>query len=320
MPTKSKKDYYAVLGVARGANDKEIKSAYRKLARKFHPDANAGDPAAEERFKEISEAFAVLSDQEKRQQYDQGGHDAFGAGFDPFAGFDVRTSGMGDLSDLFEMFMGGGAGRRGRRGAVGRRGRDLTHAIRLPFKEAIQGSTVDIQVPRVGVCGTCGGRGSQGASGCASCHGSGTRRESQRVKIRIPAGIEDGGKLRLRGKGDAGSGGAPSGDLFLEVRIDPHPSLNRDGRNLQTDVTIGIGTATLGGRVRVPTLSGSTEIQVPAGVRSGQKLRIRGEGVPAGDDRVAGDLLARIVIQAPTDLDEESRKLIEEFRQRNPDS
>ena len=318
MATQGKNDYYGLLGVQRGASDKEIKSAYRKLARQYHPDANAGDPAAEERFKEISEAFAVLSDKEKRGRYDQGGHDAFGAGFDPFAGFDVRNSGMGDLSDIFEMFTAGRAGRsRGR--SMPRRGQDLTHSIHLPFRQAILGATREIEIPRVGRCSACGGRGESAGSRCSGCRGTGTLRESRRVKVRIPAGIADGGTLRLRGKGDAGSAGAPSGDLFLEVRVDPHPELRREGRSIVADVIIGIGVASLGGTVVVPTLDGPTEVQVPAGCRSGQKLRLRGLGVTADEGQPAGDLLARIVIQAPASLDEESRQLLERFRELNPD-
>lgn len=318
MATQGKNDYYGLLGVQRDASDKELKSAYRKLARKYHPDANAGDPAAEDRFKEISEAFAVLSDKEKRARYDQGGHDAFGAGFDPFAGFDVRTSGMGDLSDIFEMFMGGASGRsRGR--SMPRRGQDLNHRMRLPFRQAILGATREIEIPRVRGCSQCGGRGESAGKRCGGCRGTGTQRESRRVKVRIPAGIADGGTLRIRGKGDTGSAGAPAGDLFLEIQVDPHPDLRREGRSILTDVTIGIGVATLGGTVTVPTLDGPTEVQVPAGFRSGQKLRLRGLGVAAGNGRPAGDLLARIEIQAPTSLDEESRKLLERFRELNPE-
>ena len=290
MPAK--KDYYEILGVGRTATDKEIKAAYRKLARKYHPDVNAGDKRAEERFKELSEAFAVLSDPDKRARYDRGGHEAFGPGFDPFqgtpfqgGGFDFRHFDLGDLTDLFDLFGAGGPGRgRGRRQ---RRGQDLQSEIRIGFREAVRGDTVDLSLP-------------------------------DRVKVRIPAGIEDGGRIRVPGKGTPGAGGAPPGDLFLVVRVEPDPVFRREGRDLVADVPVGLARAALGGTVEIPTLDGPATVTLPAGTRSGQKLRLKGRGVPASGGAPAGDLYGVVQIVPPRSLDDRSRRLLEEFERLNP--
>jgi DnaJ-class molecular chaperone len=284
-----KKDYYETLGVPRTADDKRIKAAYRRLARKYHPDVNKGDKQAEERFKEVAEAFAVLSDKDKRARYDRGGHDAFGPGFDPFAGFDFGQfdAGFGDLSSLFEVF---GFGSRGRRGARtrARHGADVRLELRVPFVTAVRGDTVELGLP-----------------------GSG-----KQLKVRIPAGIEDGGTLRLAGQG---SPGAPPGDAYLTVRVEPHPVFRRDGRDLSCDVSIGIARAALGGKVDVETLDGKATITIPPGTRSGQRLRLRGRGVPSSSGRSAGDLYAVVQIRPPKALDARSRELMEEFARLNPD-
>jgi curved DNA-binding protein len=295
MPTK--KDYYEILGLPRSATDKQIKAAYRKLARKYHPDHNPGDKSAEEKFKEVAEAFAILSDAEKRAKYDQRGHEAFGPGFDPFAGrgFDVRDLGGLDLSDLFEMFGAGtGGSRRGRRAS---RGQDLETEIRLPFLDAVRGATFEMNLPR---------------------RGPGSTLTEEKVKVRIPPGIEDGGRVRLAGKGDAGANGGPAGDMYLLVRVDPHPVFRREGRDLYADVPVSIARAALGGNVDVPTLDGSATITVPQGTRSGQKLRLRGKGVPAAGSAPAGDLFAVIQIVPPRTLDARSRQLLEELDRLNP--
>jgi curved DNA-binding protein len=286
-----KQDYYEILGVPRTAEAPQIKAAYRRLARKFHPDVNRDDKQAEERFKEVAEAFAVLSDKEKRARYDQGGHAAFGPGFDPFAGFDIGQFdvGFGDLSSLFEMFGLGPAGRRGGR-PRSRRGPDIRLEVRVPFLTAVRGDTVDLAIPRQG--------------------------PQQRLKVRIPAGIDDGDTMRLAGKGEMGS---PPGDAYLTVRIDPHPVFRREGRNLVCDVSIGVARAALGGAVEVDTLDGKTTINVPAGTRSGQKLRLRGRGVPGSSGRPRGDLYVVVQILPPKKLDARSRELMEEFARLNPD-
>ena len=282
-----KKDYYEILGVPRGADEKTIKSAYRRLARQHHPDMNKGDKQAEERFKEVAEAFAVLSDPEKRARYDRGGHEAFEPGFNPFQGFDPNQVDLGfDLSSLFEMFgaaaPGGARGRRRPRP----RGMDLRLEMSVPFLTAVRGAEVEMGIPR----------------------GGGT----ERVKVRIPPGLSDGDTLRLAGKGEGG------GDAYLTVRVEPHPSFRREGRDLVRDVTIGVSTATLGGRAEVETLDGKETITIPPGTRSGQKLRLRGRGVPASPRNPVGDLYVIVQIEPPKSLDARSRALMEEFARLNP--
>ncbi len=284
-----KKDYYSVLGVDRAATEKEIKAAYRKLARKYHPDVNAGDKRAEEKFKEVAEAFAVLSDKSKRAQYDRGGHKAFGPGFDPFAGFDAGSFdfGSGDISSILEMFgMGGrrpGARRRAARGA------DLRLELSVSFETAVLGGEIGIVVPHTG----------------------------ERVKVRLPAGIDDGSMVRLPGKGEGGPGIA-AGDAYVTVHVTPHPAFRRDGLDLHCDVSIGLARAALGGRVVVQTLDGPATIEIPAGSRSGQKFRLKGRGVPGSAGRPGGDLYAVVQIEPPKRLDARSRELLEEFERLNP--
>jgi len=290
----SKRDYYEILGVPRTANEKELKAAYRKLARKYHPDVNPGDKTAEANFKEVSEAFGVLSDPEKRAKYDQVGHEAFGAGFDPQQGvkIDFEDLGLGDLSDLFDLFgWGGGArggGGRGRRRAG--RGADVQLEMSLSFADAIHGTTMDLRLPHL--------------------------RESTRV--RIPPGIEDGGRIRIPGKGEPSHGGGSAGDAYVNVRVEAHPLFTRQGADLVVDVPVGIATATLGGEVEVPTLDGRATIRIPAGTRSGQKFRLKGRGVPARGGHPAGNLNAVVQIVTPKSIDERSRELLEEFAKRNP--
>ncbi len=297
----TKKDYYDILGVSRDADEKAIKAAYRRLARKYHPDVNK-EAGSEDRFKEVSEAFAVLSDPQKRAQYDRGGHAAFGPDFDPFAGFgfDFRGGGRGGdfgfphLSEIFEMFGMGGAGMGRGRSRV-RRGSDLQLEVRIPFREAVLGTTLSLVIPRQ----------------------AGSERIEDRVKVRIPAGIQDRGRVRLAGRGDAPPGGAP-GDAFLIVRVEPDSRFRREGRDLLTDVPVSLARAALGGTVTVPTLDGSTTINLPAGTRSGQKLRLRGKGVPQPNSSPAGDLFAVVQIHPPKKLDKRSRELLEEFERLNP--
>jgi len=300
---RRKKDYYETLGVPRNADEKAIKAAYRRLARQYHPDVNK-EPGAEDRFKEISEAFAVLSDSQKRARYDRGGHEAFGPDFDPFAGFgfDFRRQrgaggggfGFPDLAEIFEMFGIGAAG--GGRPARARRGNDLQLEVRVPFGDAIKGATLDLVIPRQ----------------------AGPSRIEDRVKVRIPAGIADGERVRLAGRGDSPPDGGRPGDAYLVVRVEPDPRFRREGNDLLTDVAVGLARAALGGEVSVPTLDGSATINLPPGTRSGQKLRLRGKGVPAGKSRPAGDLLAVVQIHPPRKLDARSRELLEEFERLNP--
>jgi len=355
MSSKSKRDYYETLGLPRTASEKEIKAAYRKLARKYHPDVNPKNTAAEEKFKEVAEAFAVLSDPEKRAKYDRGGHEAFGPGFDPFSdmGFDFRTFGMQDLSDLFELF---GAGtRRGR--SRPRRGGDLRMEVRIPFLDAVRGATIEVALPGQQPCPSCGGTGSTGirqdlecpdcrgtgqrtqqrlgvqvsltcgrcqgvgrlrGSPCRKCDGSGSTVAQERVKVRVPEGVQDGDTVRIAGKGEPGRSGGRSGDAYLIVRVEPHPQFRRDGSDLVCDVPVGIARAALGGAIEVPTLEGRTTIHLPPGTRSGQKLRLKGRGVPSSGGRSAGDLYAIVQIAPPKTLDPRSRELLEEFARLNP--
>jgi molecular chaperone DnaJ len=313
--TVGKKDYYEILGVSRTASDKEIKAAYRKLARRYHPDVNPGDKTAENRFKEVAEAFAVLSDTDKRTRYDRGGHGAFGAEFDPFSGFDFRTAGfgLGDLSDILGMF-GAGVGR-GR--SAPRRGDDLQVEIRVPFRDAVAGTTLDLILPRRGACSACGGggvRSGAGTSVCPDCGGAGRMPTQDKVKVRIPPGIVDGDKVRVAGKGDGGHSGGPAGDAYLVMRVDEHPLFRREGRNVVCEVPVGVTKAVLGGTVDVPTLDGRATINVPAGTRSGQRFRLKGKGVPASGGTPAGDLYASIQIQPRKKLDARARELFEELR------
>ena len=359
----SKKDYYEILGVARNASAKDIKAAYRRLARKYHPDVNKGDKSAEEKFKQVAEAFAVLSDATKRAQYDRGGHEAFGAGFDPFAGFDPRDFDVGfgssSFEDLLGQLFGGGFGGAGRATRTTRRhGQDLRFEASIGFMEAALGATVDLSIPRLESCGDCGGTGLKPGSGqavcpdcggsgrqehrrggmrlavactrcggrgrlpgdpCRACGGEGRVRHEQKVKVRIPPGVDDGTTLRIPGKGDAGASGGPPGDLLLKVHVEPHARFRRDGRDLICDLPVGLARAALGGPVDVPTLDGTATITVPAGTRSGQKLRVRGKGLPAGRGQPAGDLYAIVQIHPPKTLDPRSRELLEEFARRNPE-
>jgi molecular chaperone DnaJ len=311
-----KKDYYEILEVPRSATEKDLKAAYRKLARKYHPDVNPGDKSAEEKFKEVSGAFAVLSDPEKRAKYDRGGHEAFEPGFDPFQGstIDFQDLGLGNLSDIFELFGGGGRG--GRRAA---RGEDLNLEMRLPFGDAIHGTTVEVGIPRGVSCAHCGGRGRlANGSPCRVCRGGGRVSVTEKVKTRIPAGIDDGERVRIPGKGNDGAGGGPAGDAFVTIRVEPHPLFRREGSDLVCEVPVGVVKATLGGDVEVPTLEGRATIKIPAGTRGGQRFRLKGRGVAARAGHPAGNLYAVIQLVTPRELDERSRQLFEELARLNP--
>ena len=313
------KDYYEILGVPRTATEKDLKTAYRKLARKYHPDVNPNDKNAEERFKEISAAFAVLSDPTKRAKYDRGGHAAFEPGFDPFQGatIDFQDLGLGNLSDIFELFGGGGRRRGGSRRVAP--GEDLQLTMSLPFSDAIHGTTVEVAIPRATGCATCAGRGrlANGAP-CRTCHGAGRVTVQEKVKVRIPAGLDDGERVRIPGKGNEGLGGGPAGDAYVTVRVEPHPMFRREGPDLACEVPVGVVKATLGGDVVVPTLDGHATIKIPAGTRGGQRFRLKGRGVAARASRAAGDLYAVVQIVTPKDLDARSRELLEEFARLNP--
>jgi len=342
------KDYYNVLGVAPSASDKEITKAYRKLAKEHHPDAN---PGSEERFKEISAAYDVLGDTEKRKEYDEiRRHGPVGGGFGMPGGGTFRMEDMGDLSDLFGGLFGGGrAG--ARRGP--QRGADMEAQLHLSFEDAVRGVTTSVNVPsevrcsncrgsgaapgtsthtcpRCGgsgslndnqglfslstVCPDCMGRGTQFDTPCPVCHGTGSEQKVRSVKVRIPAGVEGGQRIRVKGRGAAGQGMAPPGDLYVVVHVARHPVFGRNGRNLTLTVPITFPQAALGTTITVPTLEGTVTLRVPAGSQSGRVLRVRGRGVPGTSGRngaKAGDLLVRVEVQVPTELTDEQRSAIE---------
>jgi len=343
-----KRDYYDVLGVARSADEDELKKAYRKLAQKLHPDKNPdGRRDAEERFKELNEAYQILSDPQRRAQYDRFGHAAFeggAGGFDFSAGFDDI------IGDLFGDFFGTGRGRGGRSRA--RRGADLQYQLTIAFAEACRGCEKTLSIPRLTRCETCGGRGAKpgtapetcpqcNGSGqmrfqqgffsiaktcgkcaghgqiishpCASCDGAGARRVKYTVNVKIPAGVDTGSRLKLRGEGEVGDHGGPSGDPYVLLDIEDHPIFTRDGSDLVCEVPLSITQAALGTEIEVPTLDGSAKVRVPAGTQSGQVFRLRGRGVPDIGGYGTGDELVRVMVETPRKLSGRQRELLEEF-------
>ncbi len=336
------KDYYAVLGVSRSASDGEIKKAYRKLARKYHPDVNPGSKQAEAKFKEVGEAYDVLSDPEKRKRYDEFGRAAFDGGFDPSvfrrrgggagrggrtAGFDFGpfTGGTGgaegpSFEDLFSDLLGG-TGRRRARGSgpeFGVRGADLEQPIAVSFEEAARGATRDLEIARDVVCEACGGAGVlSGGQTCPTCLGRGSVRRRERVTVKIPAGVETGSRIRLAGKGGAGAGNGPAGDLFLVVEVTPHRWFKREGDDVRLELPVTVAEAALGTKVDVPTLDGPVALTVPPGSSSGTTLRLRERGIQRLKGG-RGDQLVTLKIVLPKTLDETSKALLEEFARRSP--
>ena len=350
----AKADYYDQLGVDRSASAAELKSAYRKLAKKYHPDVNPGDAAAEQKFKDVSEAYEVLKDDQSRAAYDQFGHAAFeqGGGFGGQGGFggDGGFSGFGDIGDIFEEFFGG-AGRAGRGGQrQARRGDDLRTEVDITLHEAYDGTERQVHLTRAAACGACNGSGAkpgsqpstcrtcqghgkvraqqgfftierpchscQGsgqiiADPCGDCRGGGQTRESRNLSVAIPAGVEDGTRIRLSGEGNAGPNGAAYGDLYVFVNIAPHGILRRDGADLFCAMPVSFDIAVRGGSVNVPLMAGKTV--KPAGARSGQQFRLRGKGMPVLRARKFGDLYVQIEVETPTGLTREQGKLFEAF-------
>ncbi|MFQ5694144.1 MAG: molecular chaperone DnaJ, partial [Nitrospinota bacterium] len=312
-----KRDYYEVLGVDRGAGEQEIKKAYRKKALEYHPDHNPGDSEAEQRFKEAAVAYEVLRDAEKRRLYDQFGFEGLqGAGFQGFRGFEDIFSAFGDI---FGDFFGGGAfgGRQRRRGPP--RGHDLRYDLSVGFEDAARGTEVTLEVPRLKRCETCEGSGARpgtapvpcrkcggygqvqqvhgffsiattcpacGGAGqvledpCKECGGEGLVERSKSLKVKIPAGVDTGARLRIQGEGEDGPGGGPPGDLYVCVTVEPHPVFQRDGKNLFCRVPVTFALAALGGKLEVPTLNGSRRVTLPKGTQSGERFRVQGSGIP----------------------------------------
>jgi len=320
MRSSASRDYYQVLGVGRDADEKAIKTAFRRLARKYHPDVNPGDKQAEKKFKEISEAYEVLRDAKKRQQYDQFGH--LGAGWQhagpgyPGGGggagvgaeFEFRGFG-GGLGDLFEELLGGrGAGVFTQ--ARPRRGRDVRAEIELSFDEAFRGVTREVALSVGQPCAVCQGQGIVGqGSVCTQCGGAGQVERGKRLQVRIPPGVRTGSRIRVSGQGEVGPSGQ-RGDLFLIAKVAPHPLFRRQGDDLQVEVPVTYAEAALGAEIDVPTMNGRVKMKLPAGTSSGQRLRLAGCGMPRMRGGGRGDLYVQIKVAVPRNLSEEERELI----------
>lgn len=364
----AKADYYDLLGVSKGASDDEIKKAYRKMAMKYHPDRNPGDKAAEEKFKEVNEAYEVLKDPQKKAAYDQFGHSAFeqgmgGAGRGGFGagGFDFNFGeggGFSDIfSDIFSDFMGGG---NSRRSSARNRGQDLRYDIVITLEEAFKGVSKTIHFRRNGKCSHCDGKGGENKTTCSKCHGSGVINvrqgffmsqqvcpecggtgyiiknpchfcngsgievENKTLEIKIPAGVDTGTKLRVSGEGEAGLGGATSGDLYVYVMVRPSKIFAREGRNLILNVPISIGEAALGATIEVPIIEGGkAEVRIPKGIQTGEKLRLKGKGMTGINSSTRGDMYLDINVEVPTKLSSRQEELLREFeeeRKKNGDS
>ncbi len=321
------RDYYEVLGVQPGASEKEIRAAYKKLARRHHPDANPGDKSAEESFKSISEAYHVIGDPERRRQYDamraMGGSRGRGAppgggpaGW-PQGGFDFESGGMRfeDLGGIFaDLF-----GRAGPPGGGPRRGQDLEYEAAIEFDEAIRGTTITIPLARSVTCPTCGGSGVTGAGRrgsprtCRRCDGEGLVRSTRTINARIPPGARNGSRVRVPGGGDAGRKGGPPGDLYVVLQVNPHPQFRLEGDHIVLDVPLSYREAALGTRVTVPTLEGKATVNIPPGTRSGQRLRLRGKGVPGQSGQPRGDQIVVVSIVPPTTPEGRVEELLEEL-------
>lgn len=310
------KTYYDVLGVKKDAAEADLKKAYRKLARKFHPDVNPNDKAAESKFKEISEAYSVLSDKEKREQYDRLGKEAFSSGRsggqgNPFQGFDFDLSQFGggrsrarggrkqttDFGDLFADLFGGAGG--GAQQERPRQGSDVEAETTLEFRDAVRGTAVTLTVQKQKECPTCGGSGNINGSVCPKCRGAGVITDVETVKVKIPEGVNEGQRIRLRGKGSKGLHGAPAGDLIVLIHVRPHPFFERRGDDIHTEIPITIGEAIHGAQVEVPTVQGPVRARIPEGTQGGQAFRLSGKGVKRSKGTGYGDHYYKIQINVP---------------------
>lgn len=354
----SKRDYYLVLGLERNASDQDIKSAYRKLALKYHPDRNPGDKSAEDKFKEAAEAYSVLADADKRARYDRFGHAAVagsgaGPGFDPtiFAEFDDIFGSIGDIFGLGGMFGG-------RRRGGPQRGADLRYDLEITFEQSASGTETTVQIPRHETCETCNGSGAAPGSSptacpqcrgtgqlryqqgfftvartcgqcrgsgriiskpCQTCHGAGAVEQLRKLTVKVPAGIATGQRLRLSGEGEAGAKGGPPGDLYVVITVQEHPFFQRDGNDLACEIPVNFTTLALGGEIKVPSVSGDPQtLKVPEGTATGSVFRLRGKGMPDVSGRGRGDLLVTVQAITPRKLTREQRKLLEQLAAQLP--
>ena len=354
----SKRDYYEILGVNKGASDDELKKAYRRLAMKFHPDRNPDDKSAEAQFKEVKEAYEILTDGNKRAAYDQYGH----AGVDPsmgHGGFGGGGAGGFDFGNIFEeIFRGGGGGFGGGGGRGGRsqvyRGADLRYDLDISLEEAAKGSQTRIRIPTETNCGTCKGSGAKAGthattcgtckgsgqvrmqqgffsvqqscphchgSGkviedpCTDCHGRGRKRENKTLEIKIPAGVNEGDRIRLSGEGEAGVNGGPSGDLYVQISLRQHELFTRDGDDLHCEIPIPMTTAALGGDIDVPTLDGTASLRIPDETQTGKIFRLRGKGITGMRSGVAGNLYVHVAVETPVNLSSDQKELLRQFQE-----
>lgn len=351
-------DYYEVLGISREASDEEIKKAYRRLAMKYHPDRNNGDKQAEEKFKQVGEAYAILSDPQKRAAYDRYGKAGVdpnaAGGFGGFGGFGQAQGGFGDFSDIFSEIFGGAAGGSRRGGPKVFRGADVSYSLEISLEQAVAGAKTDIRVPVWEECETCHGSGCKkgtskktcphcGGSGtininrgflqvqqtcpychgtgeiisdpCPDCQGRGRNRKTKTLEINIPAGINDGQRIRIQGKGEPGPNGGPCGDLFVQVFIKQHEIFQRDGDDLHADLPLSYATAALGGEVSVPTMGTEARITIPEGTQTGKIFRLRGKGVPHLHGGGYGDLYVHAFVETPVNLTSKQKKLLKDFEE-----
>jgi molecular chaperone DnaJ len=347
----SKRDYYEVLGVSRDVNEADLKKAYRRLAMKYHPDRNQDNDEAEIQFKEAKEAYDVLSNAQKRAAYDQFGH----AGVDPSAGAGAGGFGGDPFSDIFGDVFGDifGGGRRSGGSRV-RRGSDLRYNLELSLEDAVAGTSVNIRVPTLVACETCDGTGARkgtsattcttcGGVGqvrmqqgffsvqqtcpncrgqgttitdpCPDCHGQGRIQEHKTLSVKVPAGVDNGDRIRLAGEGEAGEHGGPSGDLYVQIQVKPHPIFRREENDLMCEMPISLGMAALGGELEVPTLNGRIKLKIPAETQSGKVFRMRGKGVKSVRGGMTGDLLCRVNIETPVNLNSRQKELLREFEE-----
>lgn len=324
------KDYYQILGVSRTASEKEIKQAYRRLARQYHPDLNPGDKSAEAKFKEINAAYEVLSNPEKRKKYDQFGDQwEYAEQFAKAGGggrvrWDFSQGGTtfeyGDLSDFGDIFSSlfgdSGIGSRMRRGP--QRGQDVESTIEVSLEEAYHGSTRIIQLQTVEPCTACGGTGKVGNRGCTMCNGTGGKVIPRRLEVKIPAGVRDGSRIRIAGEGGPGRAGGTKGDLYLVVKVLPHNLFERRGDDLYTEVSVPLATAMLGGEVKLPTLNGNLSLKIPPETQNGKVFRLAGKGMPQLSNNKYGNMFAKVKVILPTNLTKEERQLFERLRSLRP--